>query len=499
MEFKVQLCVFAAFPPWEFHDPTEYYLGCLRVPPPSLPSLFELSWYLQEPPPEELRFPLRKDVYRDLPQGKELFLATSTEMLDCRGVTYDILSPIIRTNPSISSSTATSRDSFIGLWDDCINRIVSKFCSLEMVTIRKPTTASSPTETLQDQWPNLTGFVRNFCLWRGEETDQLREGHLDPLTSIVEKLQWTCGDLPYILGYYAVGFVVTFCALSRVQDRIIRTDLHTVDLSSPSERLKALVPCYRIASLLQLLADRCLTNINNGGGSFKTLPYNDFERIDVGNGTVIEMTPNTVTRFFFNRRKWTAVKDIYDFLDHRIPHAEFIHRSIEKDLALVFKPRGCKVKPSNCDQLVEALKCVTKALVALHDLSFMHRDLSWDKVMRRVDRENEWFVCGFDEAVGAPQIYPHGTVTGGEAAGARGRHAPEKERGLHGVKVDVWGVGHLVRSCGLAGLPKMLRELQNQCLDQNPEQRPTAADCYHHLLQLQSSLSVTAAGGGVLI
>lgn len=499
---------FAAFPPWEFQDPTEYYVGCLRVPPPSLPSLFELSWYLQEPPPEELRFPLRKDVYRDLPQGKELFLTTSTEMLDCRAVTYDIVSPIIRTNPSISSSTATCRDSFIGLWDDCINRIVSKFCSLEMVTIRKPT-ASSPTEPLQDQWPNVTGFVRNFCLWRGDETDQLREGHLDPSSSIVEKLQWTYIDLPYILGYYAVGFVVTFCALSRAQDRIIRTDLHTVDLSSPSERLKALVPCYRIASLLPLLAERCFSSINNGGGSYKTLPpYSDFERIDVVNGTMIEITPNTVTRFFCNRRKWAAVKDIYDFLDHRVPHAEYVHRALEKELALVFKPRGCKLKPSNCEQLVEALKYVTKALVALHDLSFMHRDLSWDKVMRRADRENEWFVCGFDEAVGAPQIYPHGPAG---AESSRGRHAPEMERGVHGVKVDVWGVGHLVRSCGLAGLPKMLRELQNRCLDQNPEQRPTAADCYHHLLQLQSSLSVTAAsaaaaagvgvgvGGGVLI
>jgi hypothetical protein len=50
------------------------------------------------------------------------------------------------------------------------------------------------------------------------------------------------------------------------------------------------------------------------------------------------MTPNTVTRFFTNRRKFAAVKEIYDYLDQRIPHAEFIFRSLEKDLALVFKP-----------------------------------------------------------------------------------------------------------------------------------------------------------------
>ncbi|KAK8530924.1 hypothetical protein V6N13_030856 [Hibiscus sabdariffa] len=471
----------AAVPPLEFQDPTDYCIGCLQVPPTALPSLFELSWHLQEPPPEEQRFPLRKDVYRDLPAGKEVFFTTSNELLDCRAIVYDVLSSIIRTNPSLSAATATGRDSFIALWDDCINRVVSKFCSVEMVIIRKP---SSTTEPLQDQWPNLTGFVRHFCLWRGEETDQVKEGHLDPSSSLVGKLLWTCTDLPYVLGYYAVGYMVTFCALSRSQDRIIRTDLYSADLSSPSERLKALVPCWRIAGLLPLLADRCINAINNVG-SYKQFPFSDFERVSLENGSVMEMTPNTVTRSFSSKKKWAAVKEIYDILDHRIPHAEFICRACEKDLVLGFKPRGCRFKPINCEQLVEALKYVTKALVALHDLCFMHRDLGWDKVMRRTDVELEWFLSGFDEAVGAPQMYPH-PAEGGDA---RGRYAPEMGRGLHGVKVDVWGVGYLVKTCGLTNVPKMLRELESRCLDQNPEQRPTAADCYHHLLQVQSASS----------
>ncbi|XP_015158601.1 uncharacterized protein [Solanum tuberosum] len=298
------------------------------------------------PPPEELRFPLRRDVFKDLPQGRELFFTTSTELLDCRGITYDVLTSIMRSNSSLTAATATDRDSYIGLWDDCINRIISKFCSIEMVFVRK--SSSSLAETVQDQWPNVTAFLRNFCLWRGEETDQLREGQLDPSSSIVEKFLWSYMDLPYVLGYYAVGFVVTFCALSRAQDRIIRTDLYTVDLSAPVERLKALVPFG----------------------------------------------------------EWKKIVVIYDFLDHRIPHAEFVVKASEKDLALVFKPRDCKMKPINCDELIEALKQITKALVALHDLSFMHRDLGWDyKVMRR---ENEWFITGFDEAVTAPQLYPHG-------------------------------------------------------------------------------------------
>ncbi|KAK8537090.1 hypothetical protein V6N13_042038 [Hibiscus sabdariffa] len=471
-------------PMMELQDPTDYYMACLRVPPTTLPSLFELPWHLQEPPPEEYRFPLRRDVFRDLPPGKEVLFTASNELLDCRAIVYDVLGPIIRMNPSLSAATATSRDSYIGLWDDCINRIVSKFCEAEMVVIRKPSSLSTD-QPLLDQWPNVTGFVKNYCLWRGEEIDQPREGQLGPSSSIVEKLLWTYMDLPYVLGYYAVGYMVTFCALSRLQDRIMLTDLYSVDLSSPSERLKALVPCWRIAGLLPLLADRCL-NILHNVGSYKQFLFSDFERIDLGSGNIMEMTPNTVVRSFSSKKKWAAVKEIYDqILDHRIPHAEFICRASENDATLAFKPRGCKFKPLNCDQLVEALKYVTKALVALHDLSFMHRDLCWDKVLRRTDSENEWFVCGFDEAVGAPQIYPH-PVAGVDA---RGRYAPEMGRGLHGVKVDVWGVGHLIKTCGLTNLPKMLKELQNRCLDQNPEQRPTAADCYHHLLQLQSASS----------
>ncbi|KAI3762427.1 hypothetical protein L1987_52857 [Smallanthus sonchifolius] len=477
-----------SMPPSEFKDPMEYYLGCLRVPPPSLPSLIDLPWYLQEPPSEELRFPLRKDLYRDLPQGKELFFTTSSEPSDCRSITFDILSPIVRSNPTLTTNT---RESFIALWDDCINRAVSKFSNLDMVFIRKPSCLHSNNNGVQDQWPNVTGFVRNFCLWRGEETDRLREdNNLDPSSLLVQKLLWTYLDLPYILGYYAVGYIVTFCAITRTHDRLIRTDLHTVDLSTPGDRIKALIPCWRIAGLLSLLADRC-ANVNQINKAFI---YSDFERIDTGNNNVIEFTPNYMTRVFSSKKKWVTVKEIYDFLDHRIPHSEYICMSSERDLSLSFKPRGCKLKLVNFEQLVEALKHVTKALVALHDLSFMHRDLGWDKVMRRNDRENEWFVIGFDEAASAPQIYPQQQEASlPPKTSVEGRHAPElKGRGMHGVKVDVWGVGQMLKTCGLVGLPKALRELQKRCLDQNPEQRPTAADCYHHLLQLQSSMSAAA-------
>ncbi|CAN0902649.1 Crinkler effector protein 8 [Linum grandiflorum] len=481
-------------PTLEYQDPTEYYMSCLRSPPPTLPTLFELSWFIQEPPPEELRFPIRKDVYKDLPHGKELFFTTTTEsLLDSKSFALDVVGPLVRSCNNVI--VPSCRDSFIGLWDDCVNRLISKFCSFDLTLVRKST----------DQWPNLTGFVKGFCLWRGEEIDRLTEGQqFEPSLTIAEKLMWTYHDLPYVLGYYAVGYTVTFCAMCRSSrpsssssgsQQILRTDLYSLDLSSPSDRLRALVPCYRIGGLLTLLADRCCSS--------KSV-YSDFERFggESNGGVLMEATPMTMTRYYPSRRKWSAVKEIYDLLGQRIPHSEFIAHSSEKDLALVFKPRGVRFKLVNFEQLVESLIYVTKALVALHDLSFMHRDLSWEKVMLRMENGpgsglgSEWFVCGFDEAVAAPALCPR-------EGGGSGRHAPEMGRGLHGVKVDVWGVGELVRTCGLFGsgggsgsVVKMLRELQNRCLEQNPELRPTAADCYHHLSQLQSSILQQPSTGG---
>jgi hypothetical protein len=473
--------------------------------PQSLPTLFELKHYLQEPPPQNLRFPLRKEVFDDLPQGKEFFFTTTSEPLDCRSIIYDIVGPIIRTNNNINNPSTlpfSSRDSFIGVWDDCINRVVSRFCHDEMVITRKPfssfTSSSSLSSSnsqsqdtlLQDEWPNVSGFVNNFCLWRGEECEESKVNIQNPSSTIIQKLLWSYLDLPYILGYYAIGNKVTFCALSKSQEdhgKIIRTDLHQVNLTTPSERFKSLIPCFRIGVLLSSLSKSC-TNMQKG-----SFVYSDFERYSFGQGVIIEMTPNTCKRVFLEKRKFSSVKEVYEILDHRIPYSEYLFKVNENNMSLVFKPRGIRVKPLNIEQLVEALKYVTKALVALHDLSFMHRDIGWEKVMMRNDGESgEWFVSGFDEAAGAPAL---GKFVKGDTV-ERGRHAPEMERGLHGVKVDVWSIGYLIMTCGLVNVPKMLRELQNWCMEQNPEQRPTAADCYHNLLQLQSSLLVSGGAGG---
>lgn len=63
---------------------------------------------------------------------------------------------------------------------------------------------------------------------------------------------------------------------------------------------------------------------------------------------------------------------------------------------------------------------------------------------------DEWFIIDFEDAIGAPQIYPH-NLNGLN-------HAPEMSRGVHGVKVDVWSTGHLIMTSAL-NVSELLRNL----------------------------------------
>ncbi|KAH7288099.1 hypothetical protein KP509_31G011900 [Ceratopteris richardii] len=323
----------------------------------------------------------------------------------------------------------------------------------------------------------------------------------DPALCLVSKLLWTYGDLPYILGYYAVGTTVTFCALSRSfssesTEKVLCTNLMTIGLSNPTERLSAMVPCWHIAQLLPLLADACARMCN---------VYSDYSRIQSSSCKVIEVMASHVRKMYPSRRRWAGVKSLYEVLaEQRIPFVERLVRWDEMRLLLDFKPRGLPVKPSSVDGLLQALKCVCTALVALHNIMLMHRDLCWENVMKRSDIQDEeqWFLIDFEDAAfeeggGSAAVsssaatspfryyYPHRL--------SPTRHAPEMSRGAHhGLKVDVWGLGYLIKTCALPDLPSHLHDLQLRFMDPDPDLRPSIEDCLYLIIQLQQS-SLTSA------
>ncbi|MCO5593195.1 hypothetical protein L7F22_047202 [Adiantum nelumboides] len=395
-----------------------------------------------------------------------------------------------------SSCAGVGKGFLVALWDDCINRIIKLFCAEEVELIRSETGACPEAD---EERVSMCGLVRQLCLWRGEERGACSGSVMgeDPAMSLSSKLLWTYGELPYILAYYAVGMTVTFCALSKgAADKVMCTDLVSIGLSNPRERLSAMTPCWHVAQLLPLLADAC--------ARMRSSVYSDYSRVQSSSCKVVEVMVSHVRKVYPSRRRWTAVKRMYEVLaEQRIPFAERLVRCDEMRLSLDFKPRGEPLRPTSVEGLLQALKCVCTALVALHNVSLMHRDVRWENVMKRRDiqEEEQWFLIDFDDAVFASAsasastsalspppredpafhfYFPHRL--------SPTHHAPEMSRGMHGLKVDVWGLGYLIHTCALLDLPSHLHDLQLRFMDPDPNLRPSIDDCLYLLVQLQSSL-----------
>ncbi|KAG2940102.1 hypothetical protein PC118_g25946 [Phytophthora cactorum] len=65
-------------------------------------------------------------------------------------------------------------------------------------------------------------------------------------------------------------------------------------------------------------------------------------------------------------------------------------------------PIGLLSPPENVHQLLTALRDILKALVALHAINLMHRDLRWENVLKYAGEGDKWFLIDFDEGASSP-------------------------------------------------------------------------------------------------
>eukprot|EP00797_Seminavis_robusta_P012366 Sro195_g083140.1 Has 429 Blast hits to 424 proteins in 112 species Archae - 2 (248) ;mRNA; r:31579-32322 len=200
----------------------------------------------------------------------------------------------------------------------------------------------------------------------------------------------------------------------------------------------------------------------------------------------------------------------------QVPHTDrLISAKEDKTSAIVcnFAPVGRSYLPQDVDELVDALICVCEALVVLHKRGVMHRDIRWANVFHTfaVDAEHsgekvtkadrgraslfsrEWVLFDFEFAAWAPQP-PFGAHTL-----TPGNHAPEMVESegsgqaqtgqSHDVKVDIWGLGFLLQTANV-DIPKShlsaLQNIQADCIQTNPVNRPSALQCIGVLKELQA-------------
>ncbi|CAG8770402.1 16731_t:CDS:1, partial [Racocetra fulgida] len=92
----------------------------------------------------------------------------------------------------------------------------------------------------------------------------------------------------------------------------------------------------------------------------------------------------------------------------------------------------------------------------------------WPNIIRRYDEYQKFFLIDFDYANFSPSDEPLKEFSEID-------HAPEMLNKKHDFKVDIWGVGNLVGSCNVTGIPQELLNFSIDLCKSNPDNRPNAS------------------------
>ncbi|TMW65829.1 hypothetical protein Poli38472_003594 [Pythium oligandrum] len=216
-----------------------------------------------------------------------------------------------------------------------------------------------------------------------------------PLKELSDKLIWRYNDAPYVFGYAAVGYQVSLVLIRKdaTDPRGAFAEvIEEYDLSEHNGRLTFFLALLNLSTLfrpvLQLI--RPLTIPEYG----VEVRQNGVE-LYFGKDSVIKEYPASMPSGSIIKKLAT----LHTLMaKHRVPNVVTLVKSSMKKKRVELKPIGRAEPPSDLKQLLTALCDILTALVALHSIGVMHRDLRWENVIKYENGPDKWFLIDFDDA-----------------------------------------------------------------------------------------------------
>ncbi|KAG3193876.1 hypothetical protein PC128_g9836 [Phytophthora cactorum] len=360
--------------------------------------------------------------------------------------------------PIMACSENATEETYHHLWDSLI---VGLLMRVSTGNYRRNTNASTSTGPYR---PDLCfyGMNSNVCVFRGEEK---ASGELDvPVKELHEKLTWRYDDAPYVFGYAAVGLLVCLVAIRKDEKTgsgAKAEQIETYNLGGLKGRLSFFLALLNLSTLFRPVVDL-----------IQPLGIPEYTTIRRSNGVQIEFAEDCVVKTYPQSMPSDDIirnlRELHRLMKkHSVPNVVELKKTNMKEKYVRLTPIGLLSPPENAQQLLMALRDILKALVALHAINLMHRDLRWENVLKYSDEGDKWFLIDFDEGTSSPAA----KVTHLKAES----HAPEiLSSSSHTVKVDIWSVGYLLMASPFQDLPPELERIKSQCLQKNPSSRPTA-------------------------
>ncbi|KAK1941188.1 hypothetical protein P3T76_007054 [Phytophthora citrophthora] len=441
---------------------------------------------------EELREHLQRPLHVKVPINRRLLMIVATmnttRLLDSilekvfepescdiiSDITAGIVGSVI--DPVGSGTEFATENTYIHLWDSLIAGLLRR---VSTGRFRRNTNASASTGPYR---PDLCFYYKdsNICVFRGEEK---ASGDMQvPITELHEKLTWRYDGAPYVFGYAAVGVRICLVAIRQVGEtkRTKVEEIQTYDLGALRGRLSFFLAMLNLSTLFDPVVNL-----------IEPLDVPEYGIIERSNGVQITFAEDCVVKTYPSSMPSGDIirnlKELHrQMQQHSVPNVVKLKRPNLKKKCVELTPIGRLSPPENVHQLLVALRDILKALVALHAINLMHRDLRWDNVLKYTGDGDKWFLIDFDEGTRSPAA----KVTHLKAES----HAPEILSSFHTVKVDIWGVGFLLRTSRVQDLPPELESLKAKCLKKNPSSRPTAISLLKDIESLLESCATSIHG-----
>ncbi|CAK4145101.1 unnamed protein product [Aphanomyces euteiches] len=143
-----------------------------------------------------------------------------------------------------------TESSFVVFWDEVTRNVVNT-----VITGRSVRDTGQLASTGTNR-PDLIFIVDSVCVFRGEEKPP-GSSIETPLQELVNKLVWTYGEVPYLLGYAAVGYEAALCAITYERGQVHVIKLGDYDLEYLEGRFQWLLAMLTVARLLKSLVSLC--------------------------------------------------------------------------------------------------------------------------------------------------------------------------------------------------------------------------------------------------
>ncbi|RUS15861.1 hypothetical protein BC937DRAFT_91879 [Endogone sp. FLAS-F59071] len=417
-----------------------------------LPRIEELSNIIEEALRDDMKIPISKWLFKR-------FLDND---FNNRCTVADV--GIIFKDGFRGSTHGRYEDGYHFFWDNNIRSLLER-----LVPMGRAIRNTSQSMSILNMRPDF-GFIHSkVCPFRGEEKSDLNGEN--PRSELRDKLVWTYGDVPYVLGYYANGAKVTYVTITHPVTGSGKPNIVTLADSDLRRRRDRIINIKRIINISSLIEP--ITHAIGWREATEFLPImrNDKTIVVGGTGIKKEYTDKT---YAMRDYRISKLRSVYRALAAiKVPNVDRLSHSfcdLKHGAVAYLVPRGMDVKPSNARKMLEALACILEALVVMHKGAkpIYHRDIRWPNVIRQPGdmKPSRWFLIDWDDATSLP--------TKAAKHLDQSNHAPEVFQNNHGGEVDIWSVEQLMRETHILALSKDIKAAGRWM--QRRKYRPTAED-----------------------